>query len=404
MVFGKQNKFEFTIFGLITLLLRVMRRGWGTFVAQAGIPGIFPGHLSSPTDGYVVDVAWWQGYFWLFIVGIAWAGLPALILGGFMFSERKYTPKEILLYTILYFIFSWILSWPAKVLIPYLAPEAYYDVYIQLEQLRNYKSMVDNLSFALAIAPILIIIFFVKKDRIFVWNSIAIMIFFGIGLSIADIWQVLGRNNVIIGIPDWGLWEYFTGFIIGVLVMSFFMKRSPYQWEFANKYFHLVPIEETTNSFQKAGHYVLGHVCFIIYGITETITGIVSIILTTFGLTENLPIVMINGEELEIINLLIYILIFGIDALLYYFYQKNNRGNSWRALDFRLRCGLLLAGYIFLGYFAYMLRYIISGSLLPFITHADAWCDTISVFLIETMLLIGIGLAVSRRKVPLVKN
>jgi hypothetical protein len=41
LVFGRQNKFEFTIFGLITLLLRVMWRGWGTFVAQAGIPGIF---------------------------------------------------------------------------------------------------------------------------------------------------------------------------------------------------------------------------------------------------------------------------------------------------------------------------------------------------------------------------
>jgi len=44
------------------------------------------------------------GYMFLFFVGLAWAGLAALIIGGYNFSEKKYDYKDLIICLILYVI------------------------------------------------------------------------------------------------------------------------------------------------------------------------------------------------------------------------------------------------------------------------------------------------------------
>lgn len=66
--FGPRKKFTLPVFGLIAFSFVLMRTGWGTFVSQAGIPGVIPGYLPPKMD---VAVPWWYGYFWLFIVGLS---------------------------------------------------------------------------------------------------------------------------------------------------------------------------------------------------------------------------------------------------------------------------------------------------------------------------------------------
>lgn len=66
--YSPRKKFNLLVFGLITFSIGIMRTGWGTFVPQAGIPGVVPGYLPLNVD---IPVPWWNGYFWLFIVGIS---------------------------------------------------------------------------------------------------------------------------------------------------------------------------------------------------------------------------------------------------------------------------------------------------------------------------------------------
>lgn len=57
--YGPRKKFNIPAFGFITFLITLMRAGWGTFVPQAGIPGIVPGYLPPNID---IEVPWWSGW------------------------------------------------------------------------------------------------------------------------------------------------------------------------------------------------------------------------------------------------------------------------------------------------------------------------------------------------------
>ncbi|MGV9171138.1 MAG: hypothetical protein ACOC44_06990 [Promethearchaeia archaeon] len=87
-LFKGRKKFNAITFGMIVLFFRLMCRGWGTFFSRSGISGISAGKFAFSTERYSIIVPWWQEYFWLFLVGLAWSGLMALILRGYNFSKK----------------------------------------------------------------------------------------------------------------------------------------------------------------------------------------------------------------------------------------------------------------------------------------------------------------------------
>ncbi len=373
-VFFPRKKFNFAIFGVIVLAIRVIRRGWGTFVGQAGIPGLYPGMLSSPTEGYSVEVAWWQGYFWLFIVGLAWSGLAALFLGGYFFSIKKYTIKDGIVFTLIYFGSALAMIFVAQALIPLIAPEAYYQVYLGFGSTRNYESMQDNLAFALAIIPVLIFILIVKKDRPFVKRSIVIMLIFGVALSGAEFWQVIGRNNLSLGLPAWSLWEYFTGFIMGGLLLAFYYSIPASIWrasdDIANKF-------SQDTSLQKLGHYLFGHVLLFVYGITESLTGLLN------STSEAL------GFPLEISTLYVAILVLGVDLVLYFLYMRNKFGSAFRLKSFDEKNWILLLVYVLFAYTCYIVQFLVGGSFWQLdVGNLVVWMDTASVIIVSLAIII----------------
>src|SRR6056297_1830558 len=93
-IYGPHENFNYAIFGVTVVIFRLLRRGWGTFVGMAGWPGKYPGRLISWVEDYDVVVPWWQGYFWLVLVGLAWSGPAATIIGGYFFTQRKYEKKD----------------------------------------------------------------------------------------------------------------------------------------------------------------------------------------------------------------------------------------------------------------------------------------------------------------------
>ena len=215
------------MFGWIILVFRALRRPWGTLVGQAGIPGVFPGEY----DGFGVSVAWWQGYFWLFMCGAAWATLSALLLGGYLFTKKnKFKLYDVWISLLLFGLGIGLGLLIGRAVIPHISPDTY-QVYIQgIEgSARNYQAMMDNFAVTFAIIPVLIYLGFAGKDWKFVGNSLIVIVIFGFSISIADIWQALFRHSPSLSeIPfnHWGMWEYTTGFIIGLLIIPFFYRKT----------------------------------------------------------------------------------------------------------------------------------------------------------------------------------
>lgn len=368
-LFSPRKKFNAITFGLIILLFRIMRRGWGTFVSQAGIPGIYEGNLQSPTEGYAVQVAWWQGYFWLFIVGLAWSGLAALILGGYNFSTKKYNYKDLVVFIILFLVGFGIGLLIAIRIIPVISPEAYYEIYSTGVSERNFISMRDNFAFAFAIVPVLIYILAVKKDVYFVKITVIIMLIFGIALSAADIFQVLGRNNLEWGWPFWSMWEYFTGFITGSLILLIFYFIPEERWNASDMDIGFFPAD---TPLKKILLYLIGHVALFLWGINESFMGLINSSARALG------------YDLDLSSAYGLIIILAIDIPLYYLYINDTFLTGFKSKSSKEKCIILLILLTPFYYICYVMQFIVSGTYIGLeMAYLVTWLDTISVIIVE---------------------
>ena len=211
--YSPRHKFHLVIFAIATYAFGIMRTGWGTFVGQAGLPGLYPGHIIPDQEQILrnnlfdIVVPWWHGYLWLFIVGLSWASFPSLIFGGYFFTTFKYSLKQLAVGIILFVAGRYVGGYIAQLLIPLMSPQYYQELYLTRSFVRNYQSMYGNLATALAIIPVLLYIYFGLKDKGFVKRSIIVMVIFGVGLSGAAVWHPIGRNNPEWQLPFWSLWE-----------------------------------------------------------------------------------------------------------------------------------------------------------------------------------------------------
>lgn len=376
IIFSPRNKNNFLVFGLIVLIFRVMRRGWGTFVGQ--VTGHLAGNdviIGTETSiNYDVLVPAWQGYFWLFIVGLAWAGLAALILGGYYFTSKKYSYKHLTIMVIIYVISFFLFLLIATFLIPLIAPDAYYNVYVNLQLERNYISMRDNLAFALAIIPVLIYIILAKKDYYFVKITVFIMLIFGFAFALADIWQYIGRTNLDLGLPFWSLWEYFSGFIVGALLMLMFFKISDSRWQESDNDIGFYPVD---TPLKKIIYFGIAHVGLFLYGIQVSLIGLINSSANALNI------------ELDLSSVYGIIFILLIDIPLYYLYTQGKYGKKFKEKDFQEKCIIILTLIIPYAYLCYASQFILAGTLFNLeIGFFATWLDTISMIIVEFFLIV----------------
>ncbi|MHA1683086.1 MAG: hypothetical protein ACTSUE_19260 [Promethearchaeota archaeon] len=404
--YAPRDKFNVVLFGFIIIIFRLSRRGWGTFVGQAGIPWLWDGHLASSTEGFDVTVAWWQGYFWLFMVGLAWAGPVATIIGGYFLTEKKYDLKDVIIFTSLYFLGAIAGYLIAYFLIPIISPEAYWDVYIAEGSSRNYQSMIDNFSLSCAMIPVLLYVWLKKKDRGFVKRTLYVMMIFGIAFSVADIWQVLDRNIVDFPYPGWSMWEYTTGFIIGGLMMVLYHRTPVKRWKetgrghgifqqgktFEGPDFKFFDDYESQGLFfkivfplnGKTMYYWYGFVFMFLYGLQESIIGMVKTTANALGVTD----VSIFGIEINTVLGFIGIII--ISYPIYHVFKNTEWGKRFERKSFDDKCLTWLISLLVVYYCCYALQFIVTGNLFNLdgsylATHAD----TLSVIIVETFLVVG---------------
>ncbi len=370
---GPRGKFNLPVFGLIAFAIVVMRTGWGTFVSQAGIPGALPGYLPPKMD---IAVPWWRGYFWLFIVGISWMGIPAVLFGGYLFTRQRYTLKDagILLgvFAITIFAAGYLAEW----LIPRLAPEYYEQIYLSGISARSYGSMRGNLSTALAIIPVLLYVGYVKKDRMFFKNSLVAMGIFAFSLAIADVWHPLSvlMDKLTPG-GGWGLWEYSTGFLFGLFIFlyfSTFSKKDLAQTDLMPEW--TVAIRKPTWKFIVNG---VGLYFFVLYGIAESLEG---------GIRKSLYAL---GIDYSPNNLTLKLGIGLVGILLYGFYFKGKIGGNFAKRPFTEKSLLLLLLLLPFHYFNFSVNRILSGDIfLLDWKNIVVWLDTVSFAAVEIYLAV----------------
>ncbi len=373
IVVGPRKKFNPYVFGLITIIFRALRTGWGTFAGQAGIPGLFAGRYFSYTEGFDVTVAWWQGYFWLFMVGLAWSSLASLFIGGYIFTKKKrLTPYDFWISIVLY-VAGWALGiLVARAIIPEISSEAY-QIYADGISTRNYESMRNNFAMAFGIVPVLIYLGIVGKDWNFVGNTLLIMLFFGIGLSLADIWQALGRNYPEWGLPFWSMWEYFSGFIVGIFIMIFYYRKTKKLPETAEIEFPYQPKESVWG---KIWLWVVAHFGLFLFGIQESFIGGLNGVFDALNVDSNV------GTVLGIVFIVI------IDIPLCILYQKGLIFKNFKQKSFQEKSIIWLISLLPFYMFCYLLPNALSGALAFHIGALVSYLDIFSFIIVETYLII----------------
>lgn len=370
--YSPRQKFNMIVFAFAIYVFLIMRTGWGTFVAQAGIPGLYPGHIPpNYGEGYDLVVQWWQGYFWLFIVGLSWAGFPSLIFGGYFFTTFKYTARDLFVGFILFLLGRYMGSYIAEWIIPMIAPQFYHEIYLPGLSTRNYQSMRGNLSTAIAIIPVLLYVYYVIKDKGFVKRSVLVMCFFGIGLSVADIWQAVGRNNPEWELPFWSLWEYFSGFIFGGLVFWYYSRFSEDDLRKSD----ISPGLEGIGEMGKLGRFIIyGTALYflVLYGLQESISGSIKQVCERLEVD---PWVSPRTIRTAVVV---------VAMVPYYLYLQGKIGAAFYKKSFREKCLIALIVLLPIYYLLFSMRHLVTGEMFqPKVSLSAVWLDTASFVIIE---------------------
>lgn len=376
--YSPRKKFNLVIFAAAVFVFGIMRTGWGTFVGQAGIPGLYPGHIVPDQEQiqrnnlFDVVVPWWHGYLWLFIVGLAWAGFPALVFGGYFFTKFKYSFQDVVVGVVLFVAGQHVGGLIAEQLIPWMAPQYYQQLYVTGSFPRNYESMYGNLSTALAIIPVLLYIYFGRRDKQFVQRSVIVMVIFGVGLSAAAVWHAIGRNVSGWSPSFWGfwsLWEYTSGFIIGGLLFWFYGRLSESELQESD----VSPGLEFIDEGGKFGQFVIYATALyflVLYGLQESMAG--SLELACKWLQVEMPV----SQKTIQTGLLV------ITLPLFYFHWRGDLGVAWSKKSFREQSLIALIVLLPVNYLNFLMPFLVAGKLSR-LNSAASWLDAISVVIVE---------------------
>lgn len=371
VVLGPRKKFNLPLFGLIAYSFNVMRTGWGTFIPQAGIPGLISGYL--PPD-VTIAVPWWYGYFWLFVVGISWMGIPSLLFGGYFFTKQRYNLKDVVIIGALFLITEYLAHFIVEPLIPTLAPEYYKGIYLTGISERSYGSMIGNMSTAMAIIPVLLYILYVKKDKNMFKHSLVAMLIFAFSLSVAIVWRPLSLLTGIGKYDGWSLWEYFSGFFFGGLIFWYYLRIKDKELKETD-----IPFDLNYDKWHPVFRFILfawAFYRFVLHGIGESLGGVFRLSYRSLEL-ENPP-----SEG----TLMLIVVIAG--SILYALYYFGKIGTSFLKRSLREKSLLTLITLLPFYYLFLAMSHIIDGDLL--LLRADnvaVWLDTLSFVIVEVYVI-----------------
>lgn len=253
-LYGKRKKMNFEMIPITAGLAAITAGGWGTLNSQMS------GYLSS--NAYFtgeevyrsVEISSFSGVAIMLLLGFGWLPLFACAI-GILFSEREYKLKDYAIFIGTYYVVMLVVSVSvAHPLLQLINPQAVEGAALGLADAgydmspmkafitklgsaafakpipfcRNYFTSIKVISSAVGALASSIVIRFALKDKIAAGISLAINGICAVAITLADIPLVLNSDRgVLAGVnsPEfidanaWGLWEYFTGFFLGLGIM-----------------------------------------------------------------------------------------------------------------------------------------------------------------------------------------
>lgn len=252
--FGNKRKMTYEAIPIAVFLLGITNGGWGTLNSQMG------GYLGStvPFTGEEVDrvvsISPYSGLWVMLLLGFGWMPLFALYLGS-LFSKKNYKFKDYVLLIALFYIVVYAFQFfAAHYILPFIHGEAveYFkeglaDKGIEMSPMmayirnlgseswfkkipfgRNYFASIRVISYSAAALIVSLAALIAKKDKVTFFVSTAINLVSAVAITVADVFLIIDSDAGFLGkvtppefLKDgsWSLWEYFTGFFLGLGIM-----------------------------------------------------------------------------------------------------------------------------------------------------------------------------------------
>ncbi len=252
--FGNRKKMSYEAIPVAVILMGITNGGWGTLNSQMG------GYLGStvPFTGEeavaTVEINPWYGLWVMLLLGFGWMPLFSIFLSS-LFSKREYKISNyITIIAVFYALVAVFMFTLSHFIIPYITPtavdmfkEGLADKGIEMSPMmafiknmgseswfkkipfgRNYYASVRVLSYSAAALLSSLTVLIAFRDKITAFLSTAINAVMALSITIADVFLIIDSDRgflakvnppAFLAQGSWSLWEYFTGFLMGLGVM-----------------------------------------------------------------------------------------------------------------------------------------------------------------------------------------
>lgn len=254
-VFGERKKMNYEMLPVAVLLLGITNGGWGTLNSQMG------GYLTSTAAftgedaARLVEINPVHGLFMMLFLGFGWMPLFALVVGS-LFSKKEYKLKHYIILIAVFYAVTYIFKFSlSHFILEIVHPEAVafckegladagLDVspmmaYIKefgsaswakkIPFARNYFTSIDVMSAAFGALFSSLGALLILKDKFTAVISLLINTVCALSITVADIFLIMDSDRGLIPMgdkvpmwiqaPSWSLWEFFTGFLLGLGIM-----------------------------------------------------------------------------------------------------------------------------------------------------------------------------------------
>ncbi len=275
-LYGRRKKMNYEMMPLCAVFAALTAGGWGTLNSQMS------GYLSSNAnfvgeDAYrYIEISEYSGMIIMFLLGFGWLPLFAICFGS-LFSKKTYEFKDFVVFVGVYYVTMIIANLTiSHYILSVINPEAVeacaegindagYDyspmkAFIvklgsapwakKIPFCRNYFTSVKVISSAIGALTSLLTVGIVIKDKLTMFVAFLINTACGVAITLADCSLILDSDRgFLAGIKTpgflsqsaWATWEFFTGFIFGLLVMVIIVLL-PEQFTDAEELFNYTPL------------------------------------------------------------------------------------------------------------------------------------------------------------------
>lgn len=251
---GNRRSMSYEAIPIAVILLGITNGGWGTLNSQMGgyLTSSFP--FAGETADRLVEINPLHGLWMMLLLGFGWMPLFALFIGS-LFSKKDYKIKHYVLLIAVYYVV--LLAFKASVshfILAVIHPEAVEnfklglaDQNIELTPMmayienlgsaawakkvpfaRNYFTSVDVISAACAALISSLASLVILRDKVTAFLSTGINAVCAFAITAADVFLILDSDRGLFASVNppafinncaWSLWEYFTGFLLGLGIM-----------------------------------------------------------------------------------------------------------------------------------------------------------------------------------------